>query len=161
GAVRVARAVGDRGRNRRARHGPSSRARGAARPRLRLMSEVPGEKSPHEVGPDGAAAYPPPYPAAPSGSGMSDDELAAALAAQTAMDTGPITIPDVNSDPSFRPVAEAVHTELPPPVPVPPSVQTPEYVAPDEVAADPEPSDLGFDPAPPTPTPAPFAAPAP
>lgn len=125
------------------------------------MSEVPGEKSPHEVGPDGAAAYPPPYPAAPSGGGMSDDELAAALAAQTAMYTGPITIPDVNSDPSFRPAAEAVHTELPPPVPVPPSVQTPEYVARDEVAADPEPSDLDFDPAPPTPTPAPFAAPAP
>ncbi len=69
-----------------------------------------------------------------------DDELAAALAAQRAMYTGPITIPVVNSDPSFRPDPADVEADVPPPLPVPPPPPAPEYVAPDEVAADPEPA---------------------
>lgn len=130
------------------------------------MNEVPGEEPPHDgtAGPGGAGVYPPPY-ATPAGSqaGGSDDELAAALAAQTAMYTGPITIPVVNSDPSFRPDPAEVHAELPPPFPVPPPPPAPEYVAPDAVASDPEPSVFAVPAsathAPPPQAPAPIPAP--
>jgi purine-cytosine permease-like protein len=64
------------------------------------------------------------------------------------MYTGPITIPVVNSDPSFRPDPAEVQPDLPPPLPVPPPPPPPEYVAPDVVASDPEPTELGFPAAP-------------
>lgn len=141
------------------------------------MSEVPGEESPHDdtVEQRGATAYPPPYAGAPGASapGVSDDELAAALAAQTAMYTGPISIPVINTDPTFRPDPSEVQSDLAPPVGVtahagpddgpapapdeapvesfgesfglvPPPKPVPDYVAPDDVAADPEASVLGF-----------------
>jgi len=115
------------------------------------MSEVPDE--PTRDGSDAAGAYPPPF--ASSTGGASDDELAEALAAQTAMYTGPITIPVVNSDPAFRPDPAAIQTDVPPlpaaddgpvlpPVPVPPPPPVPEYVAPDVVAADPESTSVVF-----------------
>jgi purine-cytosine permease-like protein len=112
------------------------------------MSEVPGEEPPRDDADRAtpASVYPPPYvaPANGAASGTSDEDLAAALAAQTAMYTGPITIPVVNSDPSFRPDPAAVQPDLPPPLPVPPPPPPPEYVAPDAVASDPEPAELGF-----------------
>lgn len=114
------------------------------------MTEVRGGDSPRDDA-DGttpgfvpaAAEYPPPYGGA---STVSDDELAAALAAQTAMYTGPITLPVLNSDPAFRPDPGEVQVDVPPPasepasppVPVPPPPPAPEYIAPDVVASDPE-----------------------
>ncbi|RQP10891.1 MAG: hypothetical protein EAS51_07540 [Microbacteriaceae bacterium] len=115
------------------------------------MTEVRGGDSPRDDA-DGttpgfvpaAAEYPPPYGGA---STVSDDELAAALAAQTAMYTGPITLPVLNSDPVFRPDPGEVKADVPPPaaaepalppVPVPPPPPAPEYIAPDVVASDPE-----------------------
>lgn len=122
------------------------------------MSEVQGEDSSHDGAREqGARAYPPPYGSPLTGvgaaSGASDDELAAALAAQTAMYTGPITIPVINSDPSFRPNPAELEPDLAPPaappLAAPPPQPASDYVAPDDVAADPEPSDLEI----PTPTP--------
>lgn len=112
-------------------------------------------------------AYPPPFG---SDATLSDDDLAAALAAQTAMYTGPITIPVINSDPAFRPDPAAVQENVPPPaadepafdessagepivdvvpepvvlppMPVPPPPPPAEYIAPDVIAADPEPATL-------------------
>ncbi|AYF98971.1 cytosine permease [Protaetiibacter intestinalis] len=163
------------------------------------MTEGPPDAAPGETPDDGTAtgdgaaanyaAYPPPFGGEPT---VSDDDLAAALAAQTAMYTGPITIPVLNSDPVFRPdpaelqadvppppdpappVAEESDVEAPvyeqpsyeqpvyeqpvyeqapsaewpapevvlPPVPVPPPPPPAEYIAPDVVAADPEPPTL-------------------
>jgi purine-cytosine permease-like protein len=126
------------------------------------MTEVPpsddGRSSADETDPSGAAssvppflpaAYPPPFG---SDAAVSDDDLAAALAAQTAMYTGPITIPVINSDPVFRPDPAELQQDVPPPaddavpetillppVPVPPPPAPVEYVAPDGIAADPEP----------------------
>lgn len=110
------------------------------------------------VPPFGQGAYPPPFG---SDAAMSDDDLAAALAAQTAMYTGPITIPVINSDPVFRPDPAELQEDVPPPggesetdfpvaedqsenialppMPVPPPPPPTEYVAPDVIAADPEP----------------------
>ena len=110
------------------------------------MSEVPGQEPPRDDTQQGSApsVYPPPY-VAPSNAptaAASDEELSAALAAQKAMYTGPITIPVINSDPSFRPDPAEVQRDMPPPLPVPPPPPAPEYVAPDEVASDPEPADL-------------------
>jgi purine-cytosine permease-like protein len=111
------------------------------------MSEVPGQEPPRDEAeqPPAPSVYPPPYvtpdAAAP---GASDEELAAALAAQTAMYTGPITIPVINSDPTFRPDPSEVQPDLPPPLPVPPPPPAPEYVAPDDVASDPESVDFGL-----------------
>ncbi|HET8895660.1 MAG TPA: hypothetical protein VFN04_00195, partial [Protaetiibacter sp.] len=136
------------------------------------MSEVPGQEPPRDDAAQQPAlsAYPPPYvaPSAVPPSGSSDEELAAALAAQTAMYTGPITIPVINSDPSFRPDPAEVQPDLPPPLPVPPPPPAPEYVAPDDVASDPEPVEFALpdevvvvEPVPPPPLDAShFAAPA-
>ncbi|PZQ87849.1 MAG: hypothetical protein DI534_13830 [Leifsonia xyli] len=120
------------------------------------MIQVPGAEPPRKDG--AAAAYPPPYPAADA---TNDDELAAALAAQKAMYTGPISLPVLNSDPVFQPDPNELNDELPPPgasapmtedlappaarvptlppVPVPPPAAPPEYIAPDAVASDPAP----------------------
>ncbi|QEO10212.1 cytosine permease [Protaetiibacter larvae] len=136
------------------------------------MTDVPPSSSgrPHDDDPDAAvgqsgaqqpAAYPPPYPPPYGGDIVSDDELASALAAQTAMYTGPITLPVLNSDPVFQPDPAELQLDVPPPVeeevasaqgpaaeappvqlppvPIPPPVAPPEYVAPDAIAADPEP----------------------
>lgn len=137
------------------------------------MTEVPPSddgRSPADEPDPGAAAssvppflpgaYPPPFGAEAA---VSDDDLAAALAAQTAMYTGPITIPVVNSDPVFRPdpadlqgdVPPPAGEELPdavvlPPVPVPPPPAPVEFVAPDVIASDPEPATFppaAYDPA--------------
>ncbi|MBN9141892.1 MAG: cytosine permease [Micrococcales bacterium] len=128
------------------------------------MIEVPGDE-PSRDDAEGAmpedapapAEYPPPYGSASPAA--SDEELAAALAAQTAMYTGPITIPVLNSDPVFRPDPGELQSDVPPPVeaapveteqsaapldhepalpplPVPPPPPAPEYIAPDAVASD-------------------------
>ncbi len=93
-----------------------------------------------------------------------DDELDAALAAQRAMYTGPISVPLANADPVFRPDPAELHAEVPPPTldgappplpdaapllpPPPPPPPAPAYVAPDAIAADPEPlAGGGFPPA--------------
>lgn len=135
------------------------------------MTEPQGDEQPRDdAGGDAAsgagAAYPPPY-----GSGApaaSDDELAAALAAQTAMYTGPITIPVLNSDPAFRPDPGQLQQDVPPPaapptaepalppMPVPPPPPAPEYIAPDAVAS--EPAEFAADAEPFAAAPAPFAA---
>lgn len=117
---------------------------------------------PPSVPPFQQGAYPPPFG---SDAAVSDDDLAAALAAQTAMYTGPITIPVINSDPTFRPDPTTVQDDVPPPapdedlpvqdlpesapetivlppVPVPPPPAPVEYVAPDVVASDPEPATI-------------------
>jgi len=133
------------------------------------MTEVPpgedGRSSADEDGPTattpsvpafGHNAYPPPFG---SDAAVSDDDLAAALAAQTAMYTGPITIPVINSDPVFRPDPAEVQDDVPPPadeahadasaetialppVPVPPPPPPAEFIAPDVIAADPEPATI-------------------
>ncbi|QNO36474.1 cytosine permease [Protaetiibacter sp. SSC-01] len=102
------------------------------------MTEVPGGEPPREdadgAAPEGApaaAGYPPPYGAATPT--VSDDELAAALAAQTAMYTGPITIPVLNSDPAFRPDPGQVQSDVPPP----PAESAPEPVAQPDFAPEP------------------------
>ena len=83
------------------------------------MTEVPGGEPPRDDSEGASAAgapfpgYPPPYGA--STPAVSDDELAAALAAQTAMYTGPITIPVLNSDPVFRPDPDELQGDVPPP----------------------------------------------
>ncbi|TXK17450.1 cytosine permease [Homoserinibacter sp. GY 40078] len=118
------------------------------------MTDVPSSGAEHPPGedPDAGTSRPgiPPfargsYPA-PFGNDArtSDDELAAALAAQAAMYTGPISLPVVNEEPAMRPnPADAVVGMPPPaslpPVPVPPPPAPAEYVAPDDIAADPEP----------------------
>lgn len=112
-------------------------------------------------------AYPPPFGADAT---VSDDDLAATLAAQTAMYTGPITIPVINSDPVFRPDPAELQADVPPPVdeqssvepeaeaepeaepvaepivlppvPVPPPPPPAEYIAPDEIASDPGPNTI-------------------
>ncbi|WP_166864798.1 cytosine permease [Salinibacterium sp. ZJ70] len=126
------------------------------------MTDVPNRGSGADSDPEaradsaapGSAPYPPPY----TPRAHSDDELAAALAAQTAMYTGPITIPVINSDPAFRPDPTEVDSAVPPPedaapvdvppatpvvnllpVPVPPAPVPMDFVAPDMVAAEPEP----------------------
>lgn len=135
------------------------------------MTEPQGDEQPRDdAGGDAAsgagAAYPPPYGAgAPA---VSDDELAAALAAQTAMYTGPITIPVLNSDPAFRPDPGQLQQDVPPPaapsaaepalppMPVPPPPPAPEYIASDAVAS--EPAEFAMDAEPFAPAPAFFAA---
>ncbi|MFT4029586.1 MAG: cytosine permease [Protaetiibacter sp.] len=123
------------------------------------MTEVPGSEPPNDDGSVPTAPYPRAYPAYPASNTTSDDELAEALAAQTAMYTGPITLPVVNSDPLFRPDPAELQPDIAPPVvpgvddlasdepgpavpplPVPLPPPVPEYVAPDEVASDPEPA---------------------
>jgi len=102
------------------------------------MIEVPGSDPARRDGAEGAAG-----------------EIDAALAAQTAMYTGPISLPDVNAERGLRPDPASVHDEVPPPreeprEPTPPPapvlpVPVPEVVASDAVAAAAEPADPGAD----------------
>lgn len=116
------------------------------------MTQVPppGSGAPSGEEPDqptAATSVPPlsygSYPRLFGQEPVKDDELTDALAAQTAMYTGPITIPVLNDDPGFTPDPAEREERIPPPqitlppVPVPSSAPPPDFVAPDVLAAAP------------------------